>query len=355
MGWAVSDLLWTIITVQALWLLYLFVFRKAKPLQSYHVPRPTTSFATAMDRAQLLRLRDNAKWRKTEGREALNPICCTGLLTHGRRTERSIVFFHGLTNCPYQFNKMAQMFHKMGYNVLVPRLPHHGHADPLSDRMAHLTAERLFEMSGDAVDIACGLGERVTVVGFSLGGVLASWIAQTRSDVERVIIVSPALATKAIPMWLNDAASRALPILPNRFLWWDSETKNRPTSQSHAYPRFSTRSVGHLLRAGQIVYQVASTARPKAKSILISLNPCDDAVDNRGALRLAEAWQKRGVNVYMHQFDDAWHLAHDIIDPTNPQQQIDRVYPVLVRLITNAAPNSAEYIHQPTEAVAPAY
>ncbi|MEZ4662410.1 MAG: alpha/beta fold hydrolase [Caldilineaceae bacterium] len=355
MQWTSSDILWTIITVQAVWLFYLLLFRKVKPLQSFHVARPTTSFATAMDRAHLLRVRDDAKWRKIEKREALNPICCTGLLTHGKRTECSIVFFHGLTNCPYQFHKMAQIFHKMGYNVLTPRLPHHGHANPLTERLAHITAEELFDLSGDAVDAACGLGERVTVVGFSLGGVLASWIAQTRTDVERVIIISPALATKAIPIWLNDAASRTLPVLPNRFMWWDSDTQNRPPSQTHAYPRYSTRAVGHLLRASQIVYQVANTARPKAKSILMSLNPCDEAVDNRGAIRLAETWKRHGVNVYMHQFDQSWNLAHDIIDPTSPQQQVDRVYPILLRLITNATPNDNAQPDTAGEVVAPAF
>ncbi|MEZ4713048.1 MAG: alpha/beta fold hydrolase [Caldilineaceae bacterium] len=355
MQWTGADILRAIITIQALWLFYLFLFRKAKPLQSFHVSRPTTSFATAMDRAQLMRVRDDAKWRKIEKHEALNPICCTGLLTHGKRTESSIVFFHGLTNCPYQFHKMAQMFHKLGYNVLIPRLPHHGHANHLTERLAHITAEKLFDLSGDAVDVACGLGERVTVVGFSLGGVLASWVAQTRADVERVIIISPALATKAIPIWLNDAASRTLPVLPNRFMWWDPETRNRPPSQSHAYPRFSTRAVGHLLRAGQIVYQVANTTRPKAQSIIMSLNPCDEAVDNRGAIRLVESWQQHGANVYMHQFDPSWNLAHDIIDPTSPQQQVDRVYPILLRLITNAAPSDNVPFDPHGEAVAPAY
>ena len=355
MQWASTDILWAIITVQTVWLFYLLLFRKARPLQSFHVSQPTTSFATAMDRVQLLRVRDDEKWRKIEKREALNPICCTGLLTHGKRTERSIVFFHGLTNCPYQFHKMANTFHKLGYNVLVPRLPHHGHANQLSDRLAHITAEKMFDLSGDAVDVACGLGERVTVVGFSLGGVLASWIAQTRADVERVIIISPALATKTIPIWLNDAASRMLPVLPNRFLWWDPETKHRAPSQSHAYPRFSTRAIGHLLRASQIVYQVANTTRPKAQSITMSLNPTDEAVDNQGAIRLAETWKRRGVNVYMHQFDQSWNLAHDIIDPTSPQQQVDRVYPILMRLITTAAPDETAQFDAAAKAIAPVY
>src|SRR4051794_8206350 len=44
-----------------------------------------------------------------EGPEILAP-CHSILLGHGRKTERSIIFLHGLTNCPQQFNKLGQQY-----------------------------------------------------------------------------------------------------------------------------------------------------------------------------------------------------------------------------------------------------
>src|SRR4051812_44997577 len=59
-----------------------------------------------------------------EGPEILAP-CQSILMGHGRKTERCIIFLHGLTNCPQQFNKLGQMYFDQGYNVLIPRMPLH--------------------------------------------------------------------------------------------------------------------------------------------------------------------------------------------------------------------------------------
>jgi len=47
----------------------------------------------------------------------------TELLTHGVRTPRVIVLFHGVTNCPAQFDSLGRLLYERGANVLIPRLP----------------------------------------------------------------------------------------------------------------------------------------------------------------------------------------------------------------------------------------
>jgi hypothetical protein len=43
-------------------------------------------------------------------------------------------------------------------------------------------------------------------------------------------------------------------------------------------------------------------------------------------------WQSRGASVNTYEFDASLKLDHDLIDPTQPHQQIDIVYPRLIEL-----------------------
>src|SRR5215469_13433750 len=140
-------------------------------LQSH--PNPARNYGEALSRFQ--------KIQGTEGPE-LNPVCLSILLTHGKRTKRAVVFFHGLTNCPEQFRELGHTFYELGYNVLIPRLPRHGLADRRVENLTPLKAEELRDCADASVDIACGLGEKVYVAVLSAAASLASEVAQHRSE-----------------------------------------------------------------------------------------------------------------------------------------------------------------------------
>ncbi len=104
------------------------------------------------------------------------------MLSHGEQTARSIVLFHGLTACPFQYHELAQLYFDEGYNVYVPRLPYHGYVDRTGNHLADLTAENLFAVMDPALDLAAGLGDEVTMAGLSLGGNVAAAGGQLRAD-----------------------------------------------------------------------------------------------------------------------------------------------------------------------------
>jgi carboxylesterase len=62
-------------------------------------------------------------------------------------------------------------------------------------------------------------------------------------------------------------------------------------------------------------------------------NAVDMSVDNRICDRLVAHWRAQGTNVTTYLFPKELKLIHDCIDPQQPQQQIDTVYPVLIELI----------------------
>ena len=140
-----------------IWLLLYFSFNRSlrtaqETLRSH--PAPATDYAAALIRFQQI--------QEKEGPE-VDPVCRSILLTHGNRSERSVVLFHGYTNCPQQFRELGQMFYDLGYNVLIPRLPRHGLADRKVENLSPLQAAELRDCADISVDIACSLGHKVYV------------------------------------------------------------------------------------------------------------------------------------------------------------------------------------------------
>src|SRR5439155_21784603 len=97
-------------------------------------PDPAPDYAAALSRFKALRAKDGA---------AVNPLCRSRLMTHGRAGERAVVLFHGVTNCPQQFVRLGVTLHRRGANVLVPRMPCNGFLDRDTTALKRLTAEKM--------------------------------------------------------------------------------------------------------------------------------------------------------------------------------------------------------------------
>jgi pimeloyl-ACP methyl ester carboxylesterase len=241
-----------------------------------------------------------------------------------------VVLFHGLTNNPNQFRAFAERLHANGSNVLVPRMPYHGYADRMTKALAQLTAEGLIGAANAAVDEARMLGERVAVLGISMGGLLCAHIAQFRADVAVSVPVAPDFGLLRFPRDVTALLSRLLLKVPNLFLWWDPRVRGRMLPDT-AYPRFATHALMQTLRVGNIVYDAAARERAAAGRICVVVNPRDPAVNNAAAYATVERWRKIREVEYVEL--PGLKANHDIIDPGNPEQQIDVVYPKLLGIL----------------------
>jgi carboxylesterase len=264
--------------------------------------------------------------------DSINPDCRTQFLGHGQKMAKTMVLLHGLSNCPAQMQPLGQAIYDRGYNVLIPRFPHHGHLDRMTTDLANLTAEEIIQLGDEAADIAQGLGDEVTIAGFSMGGILAAWLAQQRHNIDQVVLVAPALGVATVPALLTDLAASTLLKLPNIFIWWDPRLKEKQLPE-HAYPRFSTAALGQLLRLGASVREQSAQCPPASPRILVIINDNDLAVNRQVITTQVEQWRCHGASVETYTFPAELGLEHDLIDPDNPLQQVERVYPILLDLM----------------------
>ena len=142
------------------------------------------------------------------------------LLHDGAKRSRVFVLFHGLTASSQQFAPLGRLLKARGGNVLIPRLPFHGHGDRLTETLVDLRTEHLRACMDESLEIARELGDRITVAGFSLGGLLACWSAQWH-PIDHAVVIAPFLGVAGTSWNLSSRIARLMQRLPNTFLWWN--------------------------------------------------------------------------------------------------------------------------------------
>jgi carboxylesterase len=288
-------------------------------------PQPVRSYGEAL--AELAAIRNE------ERRIGVIPQCLSEVRTHGRKTEHAIVLVHGLTNCPKQWERFAGEIFARGWNVLVLRLPEHGIGDPETgeigsvSHLESLSAEKLARYGDHAVDLGRGLGRRTDVMGLSLGGTVAAWMAQERGDVDRAVVIAPGIGLPSGPYALTWAVTNLLTHVPDLSIGHGGKL-------DHEYQGWSTGGIADTFVLGKYVRQESSSKAPAAASIAVLLNPNDDTISNPRAEELVRAWRGRGHAVQLAWLPKEPVLEHDVIDPGQSWARPDLVYPRLVRLLS---------------------
>jgi alpha-beta hydrolase superfamily lysophospholipase len=263
----------------------------------------------------------------------VHPQARTTLLTHGNRTADAYLLLHGLTASPGQWLPFAQRLFAQGANVYVPRLPHHGLRDRMTEALENVTSHELAAFARHALRTARGLGDRLTVIGFSVGGLLTSWLAQY-GPVDRAVIVAPFLGSLMLPTRFAPRVSRFVLRRRNRFLWWDPIRRERLLPE-YGYPRFSTHAIAESLLLGEHLYRDALHHAPRAGEIYFVINSGETAVDNRAAIKLARAWRAHGADVHVREL--SLPPSHDIIETYENASVSGRAHAELLRILRGEA------------------
>ncbi|MFZ1017449.1 MAG: alpha/beta fold hydrolase [Candidatus Cybelea sp.] len=250
---------------------------------------------------------------------------------HGTRRPRAVVLLHGMSASPAQFERVAADLFDRGHNVVVPRLPRHGHADRLSTALERLRAEDLYAAVADYMSVAQELGERVTVAGFSLGGLLAAWIGQ-HYEIDRCVPIAPFFGIACIPNRLMNTVAERLLRLPNRFHWWNPVLRDKHIAAC-GYPRYATHAIAHSYRIARGVLDEALTTAPGAEHVTIITNAAEIAVNNYAIRRLYRRWHRHRPETVELSVLTGLPLSHDIVSPLRPWRLADRVHPTLLHAI----------------------
>jgi carboxylesterase len=316
-----------IIAVVGLFIVLWMLFRPTSLQRLESRPELVISFEESVHHVQAMREDDN--------KDLTRDVCITKLLHHGGQTEHVIVLLHGFTTCPEQFHELGKQYFEAGYNVLIPRMPYHGLTDRLTDALSHLTAENLATFGDHVVDIAHGLGRKVTVMGISGSGTLICWLAQNRADLDYAISIAPLFGLAFIPSGFTRAFERIAFRLPNFYLWWDPRTRAKnPYSIYYAYPGYPLRALVEIMRLAMVTREQAEKSAPQARNILMVINDSEPAVSNPEILKLMQTWKRHAnTNLSEYHFEKDMKLPHDIITPGTPNLPIEDIHPRLVHTV----------------------
>lgn len=286
--------------------------------------RPAVTYEQALAHARAIMAVDTPE---------IVPSGRTTLYDRGSRAPVAVVLFHGLTNHPGQFAQFAAQLHERGFNVFVPRMPYHGYSDRMTRAIAALTAEELIAAAYESVAVASGLGERVAVLGISMGGLLCAHLAQYHPGIALSVPVAPDFGLMRMPRSVTSALGSLFRALPNMFMWWDPRVKaaQRPST---AYPQFSTHALMQTVRIADDVFAAAEREPARAARIVAVTNAADPAVNNMATDEVIARWKaRRNDEVTLVTFTDL-PKNHDIIDPDNPLARTELVYPRLLEILT---------------------
>lgn len=289
-------------------------------------PEPAASFGEALEKFETLRVAESSL--------PLSPQGKSRLLHHGQKTERAFVLLHGLTNCPEQFAELAAQLHAAGHNVVVPRARLAGYRDRLNGEQGLQTAQDLIDQAAAGLDMAAGLGDRVTLVGLSGSAVAAAWMAQNSDGIDQVAIMSPFFSAYGLPTPLVDVAGAAFSRLPNLYVWWDPDKKDALPGPPHAYPRFGTRCMADSVQLSRNVRENLDLKPFRCRRALFITTACDVAADNSVTQWVTKKLAAKGgaAEILAYEFPAELGIPHDIIDPAQPGANTPLVYPKLLDL-----------------------
>lgn len=186
---------------------------------------------------------------------------------------------HGFTGSPHSVRGLAEALAAAGFTVELPLLPGHGTA------VDDLARSRWPDWSGAAEEAYQALAarvERVVLVGLSMGGCLATWLAARHPEVAGLVVVNPFIEPPAesyreIVRGLLDTGAVTVPGVGSDIA--------KPDTKELAYDETPLEAALSLFEGlDETVARLADVTCP----VLVMTSPQDHVAPPAGSDRLAE-------------------------------------------------------------------
>jgi esterase/lipase len=208
-----------------------------------------------------------------------------------------VLLVHGFTGTPMSMRPWGEYLAAEGFAVRCPLLPGHGTRWQDCNTSTHDQWTTTVEDAFDRLSADC---DRVFVAGLSMGGTLATRLAEVRSDdVAGLLLVNPALFTRRLD-------AKLLPLIARLTPSWApiaSDIK-KPGSTELAYDRLPTRAALALRRLWAAVR--ADLGRVQAP-LLVFRSTVDHVVEPASARVLLAGVASTDVTEVL--LEDSYHVA----------------------------------------------
>ena len=317
--WVGKALKWIILGTLGIALVLGFIPVSKEGLPAH--PNPVTDYESAA--AQINKIMDAEKGVVRES-------CYTRFMTHGEKTERVYVLFHGLTNSPRQFVELGELLYEKGYNVFIPLAPPHGLIGADVGALKDISPEGMAIFTDQMLDIAGGLGDEVHVIGLSAGGTMAAWSIQNRPDLTRVMLMAPMFGMGRLPNFLNFFMINLFTRAPN--INFASPTE---PYRDHAYRGQSSRGVAEVMHFGATIFTQANSTAPVVTEVILVTNANDHTVNNANTKTLVDIWENSStdLDITRYEFPASLGLPHSLVDVSEPDTDIDLVNAKILELL----------------------
>lgn len=313
-----------LLVAAALALCAFYVFRVPRFAST---PAPAKTFQEAMAKFSALQKEEEALPLRPEGRSRI--------FSHGKKTARVFVLLHGLTNCPEQFVPLARILFDSGANVVLPRARYAGYADRLNDLQGLQSGQDLLDQAAVGLDIAAGLGDRVSLVGLSGSAVAAAWMAENREGIESVLLLSPFFSLYGHPVWMIDFLSAVLSKLPNFYKWWNDDLQDKLPGPPYVYPRYGSRCMADTVQLSRNVRANMDRRPLQCGRMDILITGTDVGANNNLSRKMEEDWNARSPgSVTLFEFPKQDGVPHDMVDRFQPDQKTAISYPKILQLLS---------------------
>jgi carboxylesterase len=186
---------------------------------------------------------------------------------------------HGFTGNPQSMRGLAEALGEAGFAVEMPLLPGHGTA--VEDMVGTTWADWL-GAAEDAYGKLAARTERAVVVGLSMGGALAAWLASERPEVAGLVCVN---AVVSAPEGMQELVEAMLATGEEYMDAIGSDIAD-PASEEASYPRTPLRPLLSLMEAAE---EFGGRLGRIACPVLVATSPQDHVVDPSNSELLAAA------------------------------------------------------------------
>lgn len=254
------------------------------------------------------KLRDKDPWISAS--QELNPDI--------KKFGSSVILVHGFVGSPYDMKQLALYLQKKGFRVVIPLMEGQTYLTPLNKRRT-FSSEYYIHWLSDIVEKERRLtGQMPAIIGFSMGGALATIVAE-KKQMETLVLIAPFYKLSIVDDWIWDVTRIIKYVMP--YVIKTSKGKiNDPEGYQAYYPGSYVISLHAFNHLGTLAFKARKSAESLSANTLIWLSENDTVASPEAIFTLfgnkpGVLIKKRNTANHILLFDhNALDMIHQIAD-----------------------------------------